>query len=243
MHNTQRKTNAVCSAFVTAIIALLLSAITWTQLVTRLYVAQFTESSLPVEAVAVATQGQRETPSAPEAPTLTATVIPSVGVDHPAAPSWEVSTSYQLEIPAIHVSVPVSIPSRRYWDAKAWDLLEEQMQVALLGGAVAYPHSAAPGALGTLLVAAHSSPPSKLAAASAYGNVFAELPNLGEGDEIHVKAGSRDFVYRVQRAEVFAASDTYILAQQGEERLLKLITCYPIGTAKDRWVVTAVLDE
>jgi len=257
MKNIHKKFNTVVAAVITSVVALLLSAVTWTQIVTRIQVAQFTEgvsntyiNEYEQEPSVAAIQPKKTS-------NLTATVVRSVGevvgnivnpdipveVDHAAAPDWEVRKLYTLSIPEIGVRVPVSVPSRRYWDAKAWDLLEEQMQVGLLDGAVAYPHSADPGALGTLIVAGHSSPPTELAAASAYGNVFAKLPSLTEGDEIHVQIGNRSNVYRVQRTEIFTASDTYILAQQDDEKLLKLITCYPIGTSKDRWVITAVLEE
>ncbi len=153
---------------------------------------------------------------------------------------WELRSAYTLSIPKIGVYTSVYLPSRRYWDNKEWTLLEEQMQVGLTAGAVAYPHSARPGAKGNLIIAGHSSPPDERAEQSGNGHLFAQLPTLEAGDTISVLAGESFVDYEVTKIAVVSPNDTYILSQQRDDRILKLITCYPIGSTRDRWIVTAV---
>lgn len=152
---------------------------------------------------------------------------------------WEIGHVYRLSIPRLHIRAPVLMPSRIFWDTKEWGLLEEQMQVGLNHGAVAYPHSAAPGRRGSLIVAGHSSPPHDAAAASAYGHLFASLPQIQEGDTVTVTSGGKDISYVVESKKIVAPDDTDILAQQSNESIMKLITCYPVGTTENRMIVTA----
>jgi LPXTG-site transpeptidase (sortase) family protein len=152
---------------------------------------------------------------------------------------WELRNAYTLAIPSIGVRTPVVLPSLRYWDSQDWDFLEQQMQVGLSLGSVAYPHSALPGRRGTLIVAGHSSPPDARARESAYGHLFARLPELKIGQEITVTFGGETVTYIVENSQVVSSSETSILKQDRTGSILRLITCFPVGTTKDRLVVTA----
>ncbi|PIR52838.1 hypothetical protein COU76_04290 [Candidatus Peregrinibacteria bacterium CG10_big_fil_rev_8_21_14_0_10_49_10] len=152
---------------------------------------------------------------------------------------WEMHEEYALSIPALGIQAPVFLPSLKYWKLRAWELLEKQMQVGLAEGAVVYPHSVEPGARGTLFLAGHSSPPNGFAAQNEYGHLFKNLPDLKPGDDIFLRAGGKTFTYTVRSTEVVSPSATEILLQQDTETLLKILTCFPIGTTKDRMVVTA----
>ena len=156
---------------------------------------------------------------------------------------WELRQWFTLSIPSIGVRTSVSLPSRRYWDAKQWQLLEEQMQIGLLYGATAYPHSAVPGHKGTVIISGHSSPPDSRAEENAFGNLFARLPEIQEGESIILVMGNDVVRYRVDHTEIVHPDATVILQQQQDESLLKLITCFPIGTTRSRYIVTAVLEE
>lgn len=152
---------------------------------------------------------------------------------------WGLREWVVLSIPAIDLRVPVYLPSRRFWDAKEWGVLEEQMQMGLLHGAAAYPHSVSPGRKGSLIIAGHSSPPDERAKASAYGTIFARLPELEAGDTISVLSNGVPVTYRVTGTIVVPSTATNILTQDPTQSVLKLITCFPIGTTKDRLLVTA----
>ena len=153
---------------------------------------------------------------------------------------WEVSEWLSISLPSISVRAPVMLPSRKYWNVREWDLLEKQMQVGLLHGATAYPHSVKPGFKGTVFIAGHSSPPHERAKESAYGHLFAKLPALNRGDKITIAGNGNIVTYQVLRLTVVGANDTSILSQQSDKSILKLITCYPIGSTNKRLVVTAV---
>jgi len=153
---------------------------------------------------------------------------------------WGIKRWFTLSIPSVDVRAPVFLPNSEYWDAKKWDSLEEQMQVALLRGAAAYPHSVNPGKQGSIFIAGHSSPPNERAEASDNGRLFKLLPDLKRGDTISLAQGNSQVSYKVIGSEVVKPEQTKILAQQDRHSLLKLITCYPVGSTKERLVVTAV---
>lgn len=154
--------------------------------------------------------------------------------------AWELRYVASIAIPSLGVRAPVSIASKDYWEKRKWDLLEEQMQVGLTLGTVAYPQSSLAGKDGTLIIVGHSSPPTEEAAAGGYGEIFEELPSLSVGDVIIVTSGGQKFTYSVMRSFVTSANDTKILLPQPRSGAnLTLITCFPIGSTKQRLVVEA----
>jgi len=180
--------------------------------------------------------------------------VPSEVIGGPAASSsgaespfelsqWEINQAYTLSIPDLDVEVPVLIPSMRYWESREWNLLEKQMQVGLNYGAVAYPHSAEPGSKGSVIISGHSSPPSERAASSDFGRIFSHVPELKPGDVITISGEGQDKNYEIQSSVIVPPTATEILRQQEDESIMKIVTCYPIGTTKDRMVVTAKLME
>jgi LPXTG-site transpeptidase (sortase) family protein len=157
-----------------------------------------------------------------------------------ALPNGELRPFGVLSIPKIGVHAPVFLPDRTFWDAQQWESLEEQMQSGLAQGAVAYPHSVRPGENGSVIIAGHSSPPDERAQQSAYGHLFRRLPELVEGDVITVLQTDGSYIdYAVRTTKIVPATETDILQQRDNKAILTLITCYPIGTTRDRWVVTA----
>lgn len=152
---------------------------------------------------------------------------------------WELKQAYTLSIPRLELQAPVLLPSLKYWQAKNWDLLEEQMQIGMSQGLVAYPHSTAPSDKGALIVAGHSSPPDERAAKSPFGSIFSRLPELEVGDEISVMQNGRQVIFAIESKVVVPPSATKLLEQQNTDNILKLITCFPIGTTKDRMIITA----
>jgi len=161
----------------------------------------------------------------------------------PAAPTelehWELKRAWSIAVPSLGIRAPVFLPSLKYWSSQAWDLMEEQMQVGLNNGTVAYPHSSGPGAKGALIIAGHSSPPTIEAEKSNYGSVFAKLPDIEIGQDITVTTSASPVTYRVEEKMIVSPSVTSILEQQYDDSVLKLITCYPVGTTKNRMIIIA----
>ena len=245
-----------------AICAIILSFGFWTWIVTVWCIAALGAAS--GESVVLPQQGEALHPIPLTASVLMRDPVPAVreqrgaALPHRSAPvllpeeeapevaqetelqKWGLGPVYTLSIPKIGIRASVYQPARTYWDDREWNLMEEQMQVGLSYGAVAYPHSVQPGRRGTVIIAGHSSPPDERAQQSAYGWLFRKLPDLQEGDTISILRGESFVDYTIESIAIVSSSATEILVQQSRQSILKLITCYPIGTTKERWVVTAV---
>ncbi|OGE88564.1 MAG: hypothetical protein A3J07_02460 [Candidatus Doudnabacteria bacterium RIFCSPLOWO2_02_FULL_49_13] len=119
---------------------------------------------------------------------------------------------------------------------------ELAIQVALERGVVHLAGTSEPGKVGNCYIVGHSSDyPSSY---GSYKSVFARLPELVGGDEIRIKTPNESFVYRIFETRIVEATDLSVLAQDsGGRKLLTLQTSYPIGTARQRFLVVAQLVE
>ncbi|MDA1292639.1 MAG: sortase [bacterium] len=169
-------------------------------------------------------------------------VIEDIPVVHHSASEldqWDISRAWSIVIPSLGIRAPVLLPSMKNWSSRAWDMLEEQMQVGLNHGAVAYPHSSGPGRKGNLIIAGHSSPPTESARNSEFGSLFSKLPTINIGEEISIVTNGSPVRYRVEEKTIVSPQTTSILEQQYDESILKLITCFPVGTTRDRMIILA----
>lgn len=247
-------------AYVLAVLSIVLSLFLWANIVKSVMapVAEVTGGhALTLERISSSGSSALSTDDAAVrhtvAPVRTAPLIPplpfvgsamSVGTRSDAAKhdeltQWEIREFATLSVPSLSIRSTVFLPSRRYWDARDWETLERQMQVGLLYGVVSYPHAVTPGKNGTIVIAGHSSPPNDRARESRFGAIFAVLPDIDPGAQIILRTGTTTVTYEVSETKVVPSGDTTILSEQNDESLLRLITCYPIGSTKDRFVVTA----
>ena len=72
-----------------------------------------------------------------------------------------------------------------------------------------------------------------------FDDIFAQLPNLVEGDILQVSVAGRITTYKVGISKVINADEVSYFAG-GEEKNITLVTCWPLGTTLRRWVVQAV---
>lgn len=135
----------------------------------------------------------------------------------------------EVIIPKIGVTVPLFI-----------NILPSQTLPTLEKGVVHYADTALPGQIGNAVVFGHSSdyPWSP----GLYKNVFALLDQLVVGDKITVPYKSQRFVYEVTGTKVVRATDLSVL-KKTPDPVLTLITCYPVGTAQRRLIISARLVE
>lgn len=103
-----------------------------------------------------------------------------------------------------------------------------------------YEGSAMPGAVGNFAVAGHR---------VTYGKPFNRIEELAVDDPLVVQTPDTWYVYRVTNAEVVSPAQTEVLApvpgQPGvvpTEAQMTLTTCHPMYSARERYVVHAVLD-
>lgn len=115
---------------------------------------------------------------------------------------------------------------------------EDQFQLALQRGVVHYPGTAQPGEPGNVVLFGHSS--GQVWAPGDYKFVFTRLEQLKVGDTILVEFNGTRYSYVIENTEVVHPSDVSVLAQDKREHTLTLITCTPVGTNLNRFIVHAV---
>lgn len=144
----------------------------------------------------------------------------------------EMGEANRLTIPSLNINAPI-----RYVD----EVNEEVFQRALQDGVVHYPGTAAIGQPGNVYLFGHSS--DFVFAPGNYKTVFALLPRIQNEAEIVVTdTNGQVYRYAVTGQFVVNNDETQVLDQKGNvEKLLTLQTSYPIGTALQRYIVTAKL--
>ncbi|MBT5823736.1 sortase [Candidatus Peregrinibacteria bacterium] len=148
----------------------------------------------------------------------------------------------RLEIPSINVNSRIVEPEFGLDSliGQDWNALEDQIRSSLLNGLVHYPGTALPGDKGNVFITGHSS--NVFWEKSDYNTVFALLPKIEEGDDIFVSYDQNDFHYRVISKKEVTPKEVGIL-EQGDGKIMTLMTCTPVGTVLRRLVVTAELIE
>lgn len=148
----------------------------------------------------------------------------------------------RIQIPSLNVNAPIVDPQLGLdaLEAKDWNTLEDQIRSSLLSGVAHYPGTAEPGKIGNAFYTGHSS--NVLWEPSAYNTVFALLPDITEGADIYITQDQKEFHYRVISKKEVSPNDVSIL-KQGDQKILTLMTCTPVGTTLKRLVVTAQLVE
>ncbi|XLQ19670.1 MAG: sortase [Candidatus Moraniibacteriota bacterium] len=141
-----------------------------------------------------------------------------------------------VEINKINVEVPVVLSN---------DAAEEKLQEDLNDGVIHYPGTAMPGRRGNMYVAGHSS--NYIWSKGIYDNIFKNLNDLTDGDEIIVKTKQQNgkeinYKYVVTLNEEVAPDDSRIFADTQSQELT-LTTCWPLGTNARRIMVKAQLEE
>lgn len=148
---------------------------------------------------------------------------PPPPVEEPPKPNYPPT----IEIPKLGISAPIIL------EIPAADTVAQ-----LVNGVVQMQSTAWPGEVGNAVLTGHSSdfPWSP----GNYKNIFALLDKLVVGDEITIPFREQKFVYRVSSSKVVKANDVSVL-RKSNTPILTLITCYPVGTTRNRLIITADL--
>lgn len=109
-------------------------------------------------------------------------------------------------------------------------------------GVVRYPGTARPGEVGNAFIFGHSS--NYPWVASDYNEVFALIDTLENGDEVIVYYDQKKFVYRITDRAIVEPGDTDVLsARDPSKKEISLMTCWPVGTALERYIIFGELVE
>ena len=134
-----------------------------------------------------------------------------------------------LYIPRLGIGAPIM-----YLDEVNEDVLRNE----LLQGVGHYPDTALPGQLGNSFIFGHSS--YYWWSNSPYASIFANLESVQVGDYIVASYNHQVFVYQVMETKVVSPTEMSVL-DQGRDYRLSLMTCTPLGTNLNRFVVVAQL--
>jgi len=110
---------------------------------------------------------------------------------------------------------------------------QKQLNDALNQGVILYPGSAVPGQNGEVVLSGHSSvfPWVK----TQYGQVFTLLDKLAPGDIVSIVYNHKQYDYRMTGQEILNPNQVKI--SDTTRPVLKMTTCWPIGTSAKRLVV------
>lgn len=143
----------------------------------------------------------------------------------------------RIVIPKIGKNVPIVEIGPESLINGDWKQLEKDIQDGLREGVVHYPGTAIPGQFGNVFITGHSSyyPWDS----GKFKDVFALLHDLDVGDEFTVFWNRNAYHYRINERKVVTPQETEVLHQPTDKRIATLMTCTPVGTAKNRLVLVA----
>lgn len=148
------------------------------------------------------------------------------------AENFDLTRPGTLSIPKLKISAPLIFSP----DPSTFD---EDLE----HGVIHYPGTAMPGEIGAMYVSGHSS--DYFWKHDKFATIFTKINYLEAGDDIFVTVYGKDgkvynFRYRVTGQKIYSPDDQTQFIDNSEAKL-NLSTCWPIGTSKDRMVVSAVL--
>jgi len=120
---------------------------------------------------------------------------------------------------------------------------EEDIQKHLQNGAIHYPGTSMPGNSGNIYITGHSS--DFVWAKGEYKTLFSRLGEVEVNDIIKVvytfnNGNQVDFIYQIYNIQVVAVDDPRLF-QPEPSSVLTLVTSWPVGSTKERFMVKARL--
>ncbi len=150
-------------------------------------------------------------------------------LDRESTTSVEYSLPVEIHIDRLDRTIPVLNPVSRAID---------DLDAALLNGAVRHPDSADFEREGNIFILGHSSRLPNVM--NRNFQIFNSIENLKWGDVIRVRSYDMEYIYRVDRVyEAKASQVTIPIAGTGPR--LTLVTCDNLGAIEDRFILEATL--
>ena len=135
---------------------------------------------------------------------------------------------FHLVIPSLDISAPIIADV----DGNNKDAYFKALQ----GGVAHYKGTSKPGEKSNVFIFGHSSyyiwDPGK------YKEIFKKLDNIKKDDIVTVWWQGKKYDYTVTETKIVEPTETSVLNQTKSEQLT-LMTCYPPGTTKQRFIVVA----
>lgn len=119
-----------------------------------------------------------------------------------------------------------------------WNVTEDQIINQLKNGVAHYGGTSLPDQTqGNVFVTGHSS--GYIWSKDLYNQVFAILDQLQNGDKIALTYQNKKYTYEVYDKITVNPKQLEVLKSSGDERIISLMTCVPIGTSLKRLIVKA----
>ena len=171
-------------------------------------------------------------PASPTQPAPQSTRVPQISAT--STINLNSTKAASVSIPKINVTVPIIFSQST-----------KDFEKDLVKGAVHYPGTVLPGEMGNSYISAHSSALPWVK--SPYKNIFARFGELKEGDSFVITAtsnGGKEFKlnYVIRHTGIYEANDQSQFINTAKSEV-SLSTCWPIGTAKQRYVVRGELTQ
>ena len=154
--------------------------------------------------------------------------VPAAELDAKTSASPVSPTASQIIINSIGVNAPVIFESQDNENTFLYDLRS---------GVVHYPNTAVPGQEGNVAIFGHSS--GVWWEIGNYKFVFTLLDKVKPGDKVFIDYKGTRYIYRITDTETVSPTDVAVL-NQTNNHMLTLITCTPVGTSTNRFIVHAV---
>ncbi len=164
------------------------------------------------------------------------------GVSRSAADATFAVTPYEnrIIIPRLGKNIPL-VDVEHDAHAKFGEMQDVFME-ELKKWVVRYPGTARPGEVGNAFIFGHSS--NYPWVQSEYNDVFALVDTLENGDEIIVYYNQHKYTYRITDRATVEPGDTEVLSSRDpNKKELSLMTCWPVGTTLERYIIFAELVE
>lgn len=119
-----------------------------------------------------------------------------------------------------------------------WDVSAEATLDALNHGVSHLGGTARPGELGNTFITGHSS--DYVWKNNPYAATFALVPKLAYGDRVIIRENGKSYIYKVMQTRI-VNPDQVEVVKPTTTPVLTLMTCYPVGTTRQRFIVHAAL--
>ncbi len=161
--------------------------------------------------------------------------VKSQNQGEPTPPAVQVvdPTTTSIEEPAHIIINKIGVDTPILWDTPIESTLD-----ALNHGVAHLKGTARLGQVGNVFITGHSSDYSWKK--NPYAAVFSLVPKLIIGDIITIRENGKAYTYKVAQTKVVSPKQVEV-TQQTPTPMLTLMTCYPVGTTRDRFIVHATL--
>ena len=147
----------------------------------------------------------------------------------PTVTLTKVSAENKLIIPKLNVDVPIN------FGVSTSDVMEAMNHGVAhyrINGASAYP-----GEVGNFVVMGHSA--GDIYSSNQYKFIFSGLERLEVGDIIYVHYNSVRYTYKMVGNEIIWPTEVSKLVIDTDKPMMTLVTCWPLGTSRQRLLISA----